>query len=591
MNVRKRHLLKIIAEYPNLNQRQLAEQCGYSLGLVNKLVSQLIREGYITEDFALLPLAYEEFRSSSPKNAIILAAGFGMRMIPLNMEFPKGLIEINGEPLIERILRQLHEVGITDISVVVGFMKEKYEYLIDEYGVDLIVNSQYAVRNNLYSLWMAEDKIFNTYIIPCDIWCANNPFSRRELFSWYMVNDLVDDKSMVRINRKMELVRVDMGASGNGMLGISYLMGEEATTVRKKLCQYSELLQYNDCFWEETLFDRDKMIVYANVVHFMNALEIDTYEKLREVEGDSSQLNNSAIHVICKIFNVDESAVTHIEMLKKGMTNRSFIFQCKGKKYIMRVPGEGKRQLINRRQETDVYRVIKDEHICDDVIYINSENGYKITRFLEDARVCDPYNQDDVKRCMKKLRSFHDAGYQVEHEFDLFGQIDFYESLWKGSKSIYKDYAATKKHVWELKEFIEEHSGKKVLTHIDAVPDNFLFWNSPKGSEDIRLIDWEYAGMQDPHVDVAMFAVYSLYSRQQVDCLIDLYFEQQCRMEDRIKLYCYIAVCGLLWSNWCEYKRQLGVEFGEYALRQYRYAKDYYRIAKEEFDLLEKSRG
>lgn len=37
-------------------------------------------------------------------------------------------------------------------------------------------------------------------------------------------------------------------------------------------------------------------------------------------------------------------------------------------------------------------------------------------------------------------------------------------------------------------------------------------------------------------------------------------------------------MCGLLWSNWCEYKGQLGVEFGEYSLRQYRYAKDFYRI-------------
>ena len=49
----------------------------------------------------------------------------------------------------------------------------------------------------------------------------------------------------------------------------------------------------------------------------------------------------------------------------------------------------------------------------------------------------------------------------------------------------------------------------------------------------------------------------------------------------RTKIYIYIAMCGLLWSNWCEYKRKLGVEFGEYSLRQYRFAKDFYRAAKE----------
>ena len=93
--------------------------------------------------------------------------------------------------------------------------------------------------------------------------------------------------------------------------------------------------------------------------------------------------------------------------------------------------------------------------------------------------------------------------------------------------------------------------------------------------------------MQDPHVDLAMFCIYSLYNKEEVDQLIDLYFVEGCKNEDRIKIYCYIAVCGLLWSNWCEYKRSLGIEFGEYSLRQYRYAKEYYRIVQEELKELE----
>ena len=102
-----------------------------------------------------------------------------------------------------------------------------------------------------------------------------------------------------------------------------------------------------------------------------------------------------------------------------------------------------------------------------------------------------------------------------------------------------------------------------------------------QAGELLQLTDWEYAGMQDPHVDIAMFCIYSLYDRQQCDRLIDLYFDGKCDLTTRIKIYIYIAMCGLLWSNWCEYKRKLGVEFGEYSLRQYRYAKDFYRAAKE----------
>jgi thiamine kinase-like enzyme len=72
-----------------------------------------------------------------------------------------------------------------------------------------------------------------------------------------------------------------------------------------------------------------------------------------------------------------------------------------------------------------------------------------------------------------------------------------------------------------------------------------------------------------------------MYDRAQVESLIDCYFTQGCPEAVRVKIYAYIAMCGLLWSNWCEYKRQMGVEFGEYALRQYRFAKDFFRIFTE----------
>lgn len=248
----------------------------------------------------------------------------------------------------------------------------------------------------------------------------------------------------------------------------------------------------------------------------------------------------------------------------------------------MRIPGEGTDLLINRREEADVYNVIRDQQICDNIIYINPDTGYKITEYLNNARACDPGNFDEVRRCMARLRAFHNLKLRVNHEFDIFGMIEFYESLWNGRPSVYRDYARTKERVFSLQPYLEAHAAEKVLTHMDAVPDNFLFVPGDNGQEDIRLIDWEYAAMQDPHVDLAMFCIYALYDRQQVDALIDSYFTEGCSREIRLKIYGYIAACGLLWSNWCEYKRNLGVEFGEYSLCQYRYAKDYYKILKEE---------
>ena len=581
MNNSKQDILNNLIKEPFINQRILAAQTGHSLGIVNRSLKELISEGYLDEEIRPTEKALREAKEKAPKNAIILAAGFGMRMVPINTETPKGLLEIKGERLIECTIRQLHEVGITEIYVVVGFMKEQYEYLIDEYGVDLIVAPDYATKNNLHSLKTAADHLSNSYIIPCDIWCEKNPYSRNELYSWYMVSDLVDDDSTVRVNRKQELVVQKEQAGGNAMIGICYLLETEAEIVRERLEELGRDSRYDGAFWEETLYRKDRMIVTARVVHAADAVEINTYEQLREIDSDSSQLQTDAIQVICEALGAQQDEVTNITVLKKGMTNRSFLFSCKDKKYIMRIPGEGTDQLINRRQEAAVYQTIAGRRICDEIAYINPENGYKITEYLEGARVCDAEKEEDLQKCMKKLREFHGQKLRVDHSFDLFGQMEYYESLWEGTPSAYKDYEKTKAHVLQLKDYIEANAGERVLTHIDAVPDNFLFVEE-NGKEEIRLIDWEYAGMQDPHVDIAMFCIYSLYKKEQVDHLIDLYFEGSCDDKTRIKIYCYIAVCGLLWSNWCEYKRKLGVEFGEYSLRQYRYAKDYYKIVQQE---------
>lgn len=581
MNNSKQDILNNLIKEPFINQRILAAQTGHSLGIVNRSIKELISEGYLDEEIRPTEKALREAKEKAPKSAIILAAGFGMRMVPINTETPKGLLEIKGERLIECTIRQLHEVGITEIYVVVGFMKEQYEYLIDEYGVDLIVAPDYASKNNLHSLKTAADHLSNSYIIPCDIWCEKNPYSRNELYSWYMVSDMVDDDSTVRVNRKQELVVQKEQAGGNAMIGICYLLEAEAAIVRERLEELGRDSRYDGAFWEETLYRKDRMIVTARVVHAADAVEINTYEQLREIDSDSSQLQTDAIQVICEALGAQQDEVTNITVLKKGMTNRSFLFSCKDKKYIMRIPGEGTDQLINRRQEAAVYQTIAGRKICDEIAYINPENGYKITEYLEGARVCDAEKEEDLQKCMKKLREFHGQKLRVDHSFDLFGQMEYYESLWEGTPSAYKDYEKTKAHVLQLKDYIEANAGERVLTHIDAVPDNFLFVEE-NGKEEIRLIDWEYAGMQDPHVDIAMFCIYSLYKKEQVDHLIDLYFEGNCDDRTRIKIYCYIAVCGLLWSNWCEYKRKLGVEFGEYSLRQYRYAKDYYKIVQQE---------
>ena len=580
MNRQSKDVLNNIIAKPYVSQRILSEECGHSLGVVNRSIKELLEEGYITENIRPTSKAAELVAKTSPKNAIILAAGIGMRMVPINTLVSKGLLVAKGECLVERLIKQLHEAGIKDIYVVVGFMKEQYEYLIDEYDVKLIVNTDYATRNNLHSLEKAAEKLGNSYIVPCDMYCHSNPFRKNELYSWYMVGE-DEIESSVRINRKLELVKTEDNEAGNRMIGISYVTEKTAEELRgniKRLCGDPD---YDDGFWEEAAFTKGKMLLQARQVKPGEVVEINTFEQLRELDGDSLNLKSDAIAVITEALKAAATDIKDIRVLKKGMTNRSFLFECKGKRYIMRIPGEGTDRMIDRAKESAVYKALDGLGICDNIIYMNPENGYKITEYIENARVCNPSDKSDITACMKRLRNMHKKKLAVEHEFNIFEQIDFYESLWQ-TRSCYRDYENTKKNVWRLIPYIEAHAKEKVLSHIDAVPDNFLMYKDESGNESIRLIDWEYAGMQDPHVDIAMFCIYALYDKEQVDALIDAYFTEGCSKAIRTKIYCYISACGLLWSNWCEYKRSLGVEFGEYSLRQYRYAKDYFRLVEPE---------
>ncbi len=103
------------------------------------------------------------------ENAIIMAAGLGTRMRPLTNEIPKPLVKVNGKRMIETIIQGLRKNGITDISIVTGYLADKFEFLTNKYsGLKLINNPYYQQYNNLSSLYVARNELKNTIILDGD---------------------------------------------------------------------------------------------------------------------------------------------------------------------------------------------------------------------------------------------------------------------------------------------------------------------------------------------------------------------------------------------------------------------------------------
>lgn len=156
-------VLNFLRATSGATQRDIASRTGLSLGSVNSALKLLSENGFI-EDEVITDAGFEALHPYKVNNAIILAAGLSSRFAPISYEKPKGLLRVRGEVLIERQIEQLHEAGIQDITVVVGYKKAYFFYLESKYGVSIVVNNEYASKNNHSSLYCVRNRLANTYI-------------------------------------------------------------------------------------------------------------------------------------------------------------------------------------------------------------------------------------------------------------------------------------------------------------------------------------------------------------------------------------------------------------------------------------------
>ncbi|MBP5437615.1 MAG: aminotransferase class I/II-fold pyridoxal phosphate-dependent enzyme [Treponema sp.] len=129
---------------------------------------------------------YEALAPYKVDNAIIMAAGRSRRCMPLSNYLPKGLFEIRGDTMVERQIKQMHDAGIKEIVIVVGYLKEKYYEMAKKYPELIVIdNEEWQEKNNISSLYAAKDYIKNSYICCSDNWFAHNVYRDYVYDSYY----------------------------------------------------------------------------------------------------------------------------------------------------------------------------------------------------------------------------------------------------------------------------------------------------------------------------------------------------------------------------------------------------------------------
>lgn len=271
----------------------------------------------------------------SPRNAIILAAGTSSRFVPLSYEKPKALLEVKGEILIERQIRQLIEAGISDITVVVGYMADKFEYLKDKYGICTVFNEDFDRYNNTSSIIRVLDKLGNTFICSSDNYFPSNVFIEDSDSSYYsaLFAHGKTKEYCLQLNKNDEITDVSIGGCNSWyMIGHVFFSADFSSKFKSILKSEYEKESTKKEYWEDVYMRNIDKLPPMKIKRHNNGEieEFDTLEELRNFDSSyvddtrSTIIKNIAKQMCCK-----ESELKNFRNISQPGNNLLFSFETK----------------------------------------------------------------------------------------------------------------------------------------------------------------------------------------------------------------------------------------------------------------------
>lgn len=531
---------------------------------VAALMDGLEKKGYIAAD-AVTEAGVAEIAACKVKNAVILAAGGADISAKSVYSMPKGLFVKNGETLIERQIRQLKEAGIDDITVVIAYKQELYFFLQDKWGVNLEINPDLK-KNNIYSLYVAREHLSSTYILNCDNYFEESPFSLYEYNAFHATvhKDDARNELLVKKNESGRILDVYSGApSGECIYGHAYM--DEAFSARFKKYMEQEIddFRVSALFWEEFVArhaDNLDMFVHEYSADFV--FEFDEIQQIQNVDGlflgsVSERINEK----ICEVLHCTEDEIVDIVILQKGLTNILFTFVVRGERYIFRYPGDSSQFFIYRKNECLAQKLAAKAHADDTYVYID-ETGVKISKFRENCINLQGIYYEDVelmKRVAKKIRAFHDVGYDLpdweEYNYDPVYQCErLFKEASKMKGDLFKIFEKEWALVRKLQRYADKDGIKHTMCHNDINGDNVLLTDTT-----LDIIDWEFAGYNDPGYDFGRVIAGLTYDVDEPKILdiLEAYFGRPATELEHLHFMAYTAIHNWYYVGWALYKESI----------------------------------
>lgn len=489
----------------------------------------------------------------------------------------------DGLCLLDRTVGILRANGYTEINLVIGYRHELFDKYVSE-DIRVIFNADYEFTASMGSLALCKDFINEDFLlIESDTFFESSVVSilssvpEGNCMSITEESGSGDECFIETKNKFVTKITKDRHRVKNfegEMMGITRISFK---TFRDMIEAWENsgnpYLNYEYVFMDVTdpldrPYIRFKNVIWGDVDcrDDFKKLQNITYRALCRRENPFNEENlRNYLHEIFPDVDVTNAVLTKMG----GMSNKNYRVDIDGKSYVLRVPGNGSEGMVERKNEEFNALEACKLGVNPPILYFDNITGIKLAVYLENAETLNAatiQRHDNMRQIAEIYRKVHNSRRRFKNEFNIFNEIEKYETLMEKSKAkMYDGWKLVKSRIKDLETYINELGVDLKPCHNDALFDNFIKASDGK----VYLIDWEYSGMNDPMADFAALFLEAGFNKENENYILNKYFDSDIPENTREKILCYQILWDCLWALWTVIKEANGDDFGSYGIDRF----------------------
>lgn len=254
----------------------------------------------------------------------------------------------------------------------------------------------------------------------------------------------------------------------------------------------------------------------------------------------------AALKTIDRFADIEPEAV-EIERLG-GLTNLVYRIAVNGENYLLRIAGKGTSEYIDRAAEQADAAAAAASGVSARVLHFDVGSGLMLAEYIDGVTLDAERFRDPgrVRRAAEAFRTLHRSTRPFTRRFEVFEQIDEYLGLIDRLDAAVPDgYDAVRDEASRVRALLERRSLPLAPCHCDPLAENFI-----DTGERVYIVDWEYAGNNDPMWDLGDLSVEAAFDADQDRLLLESYFGGEPPAADAGRMAAYKMLCDLLWTLW-----------------------------------------